>query len=579
MKNEDTDGKRREQNGSNPDLTRRGFLTTAATGVGATALVGVATQDVTAAIPDWDRVADVVVVGSGAAGLPAAIRARDLGASVVIVEANFDVGGHAMLSGGSVSLGGGTSLQKQYGIEDSADQVYLENTRPDHPMMRYCDRKLVRTFADVNVAAFDFLVENGVEFVGTEPNNILAEGIPTPRRQSTIPWSTDFQETINGSRGSGLVRALEHSARAKGVEVLLQHKMTSIVRAEPRSGRVLGVTTTNLKDNTTVHVHARKAVIACTGGSSNNVFIRTIYDPRLTEEYQVGGEAYSSQSGDAEQLGLAVGASLGATSNARNEAFAAINKARWLGCRDGYMSWNPSSPVFSRAGATGIAVGDYQNVILVNAVGRRFYDETVADFRERLDEPDGAHAQYEYVAAALASAVVEGPDGRERVGGPVWAVFDAEAVKRERWTPRPPFVDTANGYFFSADTVAELASRMNSNRYQKVVMAPSVLQETVTRYNAFVDSGADADFGKPTPRYKIQTPPFYAAWATPVLHDCYSGIRVNEQCQAIDVFGDVIRGFYCAGESAGGFTLHGLGRCIGTGYIAGTHAAAEQATD
>ena len=218
MKNEDTDGKRREQNGSNPDLTRRGFLTTAATGVGATALVGMATQDVTAAIPDWDRVADVVVVGSGAAGLPAAIRARDLGASVVIVEANFDVGGHAMLSGGSVSLGGGTSLQKQYGIEDSADQVYLENTRPDHPMMRYCDRKLVRTFADVNVAAFDFLVENGVEFMGTEPNNILAEGIPTPRRQSTIPWSTDFQETINGSRGSGLVRALEHSARAKGVE-------------------------------------------------------------------------------------------------------------------------------------------------------------------------------------------------------------------------------------------------------------------------------------------------------------------------------------------------------------------------
>jgi len=60
-------------------------------------------------------------------------------------------------------------------------------------------------------------------------------------------------------------------------------------------------------------------------------------------------------------------------------------------------------------------------------------------------------------------------------------------------------------------------------------------------------------------------------------HDCYSGLRVNDKCQVMDVFGSVIPGFYCAGESAGGFTLHGLGRCIGTGYLAGTYAAAETA--
>ena len=38
------------------------------------------------------------------------------------------------MSGGSVALGGGTSLQKKFGIVDAADDVYLENTRPDHPM-------------------------------------------------------------------------------------------------------------------------------------------------------------------------------------------------------------------------------------------------------------------------------------------------------------------------------------------------------------------------------------------------------------------------------------------------------------
>ena len=56
----------------------------------------------------WDLEADVVVIGSGATGLPAAIRSRDQGASVIVVEANYDIGGHAILNGGNVPLGGGT---------------------------------------------------------------------------------------------------------------------------------------------------------------------------------------------------------------------------------------------------------------------------------------------------------------------------------------------------------------------------------------------------------------------------------------------------------------------------------------
>jgi succinate dehydrogenase/fumarate reductase flavoprotein subunit len=556
-----------------PDLTRRDFIKTTVGTVGATAVVGLGTQAVKAAVPRWDRVADVVVIGAGAAGLPAAIRARDRGASVILIESNTDIGGHAMLSGGSVALGGGTSLQKKFGIVDSPDEVYLDLTSADHPMMRYSDRKVVRAFANINVAAFDFLIENGVQFFEGRPNHLAAEGVRTARRQTTKRSSDDLKDTINGSGGSGLVRALEKSARAKGVDILLQHKMTTIVRAEPRSGRVLGITTTNLRDNTTINIQARKAVIGCTGGSSSNVFVRTIYDPRLTEEYHAGGEPYSLQSGDTEQLGLAIGASLGSTANARSERFVNIQKAVWIGCRDGYMSWNPNGPRFPLAGASGISVGDYQDAILVNLVGRRFYNELAS---MRLSESDGGRAVHDYFAAASSSAVLEGPTGKERVGGPIWAIFDADAVKREKWDLRPPFVDIENGYFFSADTLPELAGHVSKNRHQKVPMPPAALQETVARYNAFVDSGTDTDFGKPTPKYKIQTPPFCAAYATPMLHDCLAGLRVNEKCQVIDVFGAVIPGFYCAGESAGGFALHGLGRCIGTGYIAGTHAAAER---
>src|SRR6185295_16667605 len=100
-------------------FSRRDFVKTATTGLGATALTGLVTSEAGAQTPRWDKEADVVVVGAGASGLPASIEASEHGASVILIDANFDVGGHAMVSGGNVALGGGTSLQKKYGVQDS----------------------------------------------------------------------------------------------------------------------------------------------------------------------------------------------------------------------------------------------------------------------------------------------------------------------------------------------------------------------------------------------------------------------------------------------------------------------------
>src|SRR5947208_10947780 len=99
----------------NFSISRRKFIKGggAAIGVGATALAGINTEEASAQAVRWDRVADVVIAGAGASGLCAAISARDHGVSVLVVEENFDIGGHAMLSGGNVPLGGGHSLQKK----------------------------------------------------------------------------------------------------------------------------------------------------------------------------------------------------------------------------------------------------------------------------------------------------------------------------------------------------------------------------------------------------------------------------------------------------------------------------------
>src|SRR5271157_581860 len=88
-----------------------------------------------------------------------------------------------------------------------------------------------------------------------------------------------------------------------------------------------------------------------------------------------------------------------------------------------------------------------------------------------------------------------------------------------------------------------------------------------------MDTGTDEDFGKPRPMYKIANPRFYAAWATPVVHDTRAGLRINAKCQVIDMNGEIIPGLYCGGESAGGFSQHGLARAACQGYIAGNAAA------
>ena len=156
-------------------------------------------------------------------------------------------------------------------------------------------------------------------------------------------------------------------------------------------------------------------------------------------------------------------------------------------------------------------------------------------------------------------------------GGPIWAIFDADAVTREHWLPAPPNVDPEGGFFFTAGSIPELARKIVM-KYQRLPMPPENLERTVARYNSFVDSGVDEDFEKPKPLHKIAKPPFYAAWATPVMHDTRAGLRINAHCQAIDLHGQVVPGLYCGGESAGGFSQHGLARAACQGYIAGRHA-------
>ena len=218
----------------------------------------------------------------------------------------------------------------------------------------------------------------------------------------------------------------------------------------------------------------------------------------------------------------------------------------------------------------------------MNMLGNRFYDETAEQYpANNYNSVDPySYASWHnaknvaYNPSNFINAALAGIGDEHNGGGPIWAVFDADAVAREKWDPTPPNVDVDAGFFFSADTLAGLAQKIVM-KHQRRPMPPEALEATVARYNGFVDAGTDEDFAKPKPLYKIAKPPFYAAWSTPVIHDTRAGLRINARCQVIDMAGQIIPGLYCSGESAGGFSQHGLARATCQGYIAGKAAAAE----
>jgi hypothetical protein len=260
----------------------------------------------------------------------------------------------------------------------------------------------------------------------------------------------------------------------------------------------------------------------------------------------------------------------------------------------------PGHPAFEFMGSFGIAIGTagWEYIIAVNQVGKRFYDEIStggqrsaeakyplgsAGTRNPFTPLDWRNASVAQVRASFgnsagsdaAMAMNEGSRAPDYNSGPVWAIFDQAAVDANKWPVRYPYIaDPPNGTFFKADTLAELARLVVGNRFQHMPL--KYLEETVARFNAFADAGKDTDFEKPV-MHKIAKAPFYAALIPLAVNDSYGGLKIDGNCQVIDIYGKPIPGLYAGGEASGGGRQHGIGRACVTGYIAGTRAAAEPA--
>src|SRR3984957_8105970 len=182
----------------------------------------------------WDDAADIVVIGAGATGLPAAIVACEAGASVIVVEAQNHIGGHAITSGGNLPLGGGNRYQRKYGVEDSPDILFRDLidwtvVEPNGaPPYRYNDHEIARAFADNSVAAFEFLLAHGVRIVEQAPDNLsgheIGMSVPRTLHAAIMDWPAvqtgklaDAAERATTSSGNGLMQPLYAAAIDAGV--------------------------------------------------------------------------------------------------------------------------------------------------------------------------------------------------------------------------------------------------------------------------------------------------------------------------------------------------------------------------
>ena len=552
-------------------LTRRDFVKGAAAGTVGGLVAGTAgaamaapkAQPKAGTPAKWNYTADIVIAGAGCAGLPAAVEAAERGASVVVIDQNFDVGGYGLVSSGSILTGGGTRQQKEKGIEDSADLRYRDLIDHRYSQTKKNDRAQARAFADLCVETTEWLEKHGTKLIvnakyfpqytygSVERGHcaVWTEEDQTAKCPHTqMVWAgTTMRDVEVGenvsfirSTGAGFIRPLQEAAKKmKGIQFLMEHKLTRIIREKHLEGAVLGIEVVHKGKE--ICLKAQKGVIIAAGGPKGNVQLRRLWDPRLTEIYQASGEPWAFHTGEGIIEAQKIGAQL--TGDYGNDI-------HWLHARSSFGTrWHSTSGYITklRTGQdrTGFSVRNAQDVIHVNSEGKRFYNEM----------PTTWEKQIPYCDAAMANS-----------GGPIWCIFDAEAVKREKWDPS--FPTTEPGYFHKADTVAELAA--------KIKVPVAALEETISRYNSFVDQGQDPDFGKPSPKFKIQAAPFYAAWATPYLHDTRGGIRVNEKCQVLDVQAAVIPGLYAVGEAAGGLDLCGLAKAIVSGRIAARNAAGEK---
>ena len=538
----------------------------------------------------WDATADVIVIGTGGAGLTAAIAAHDAGASVLLLEKSQLVGGTTAVSGGVVWVPNNAHMA-EVSIEDSAEAAY---GYIQHLADGRSDDALIRTFVDTAPEMIAYLEANTpLKFTalehypdyhpefegGRSGGRSLDAGLfesetlgdwKTKLRKSPVfgmtpmtvaeatswnvfsnplglPFSTlaDRAKKQIISSGASLVAGLLKGCLDRGVEPQLGVRARSLIE---KDGQVAGVEVET--GGETLRYRANKGVVLATGGFE--------WSQKLVSQF-LGGElthpnSPPSNTGDGLEMAMRLGADLG-------------NMAEAWWCPSVVIPGEEYDGVPLNRGD--FAIRSLPHSVLVNRKGKRFVNE--------------AHNYNDMVKPFFDFD----PVAYERPNLPCWLILDQQFVDKYALVTAMPGMATPN-WVEQADSLEALSEKLG-------VHTEGLLQ-TIARFNGFASEGIDRDFRrgesvydhfygdpehKPNPNLgTLEQAPFYALQVFPGAIGTKGGPRTDQEARVLRVGEEPIGGLYAAGNVAAGVTgpgYPGAGATIGMamtwGFIAGKHAA------
>ncbi len=449
-----------------------------------------------------DKPYDLIVIGGGNAGMPAAIFAGKRGARVLVIEAAGQLGGTLFLSSGQMSAAG-TKLQKSKGIVDTPKLHYDDIMRISH---NTADPELTKLATDGNGETFDWLTDNGLV---VHPEHPELGTTHEPYSQKRYAWGLEGGISILKILNAQIKPEID----AGRVKVLTGTKAVELITDK---GAVVGVVT----DGDTKGRFMGRNVLLTAGGFASNAQMFQEIDH--LKDYN--DDSYPYSQGEGIKLGLSVG---GYVRNGEKHAplFGGILSD------DDYPSpmlqifrpWPPSRPPFE---------------IFVNTAGQRFLQEDVA-----------SHDVYEESLLKQPNTVC-------------WVVFDdaifnaaPPIMSPKKWN-KQEYAELFNArkFFHKADTLQELGKLAGFDG--------NGLVKTVAEYNAAQKSGKDK-LGRTHMPLPIAKAPYYAIKLHSWKFMGFGGLAVDGQLRVIKQDGKPIPNLYAAGETLGSAVTMGKSHCGG----------------
>ena len=475
-----------------------------------------ASQNVT-----WDEEHDIVIAGYGMAGTAAYIEAVEIDPNVDVVI--YDKSDEANAGGQAIASGQCVIFVEPDDVETF--RTYMRAMNEPHVIPEEDFNWLTNEFATdlewIQAALEPVGYEVGYSGGGALRWGTLLVEFPDLPGADFVGATGHFRDKNgglafeNGGCWNGFAKAAEY----RGAKPQYEHQVVCLVQdAVTRKVDGVGV---KKPDGSVIYVKARKGVLLATGGYEG--------DMEMYRNFNGGDRIYNAGSpyvtGDGVKMEMAIGAQL----------------------------WHMDGQTMSCGYFHGIKVPDFETTFIrqfymkqgswmeVAADSTRYYNEAKSYQRQHMKYYE--HGKY-----------VDVPIARSQ---PVHIIFDEECRKAQpmvnAWigwpvTCRNPYhwsddnsVEIEKGWIVKADTIEELAEKLGRD--------PAALRAEVDHFNAMVDAGEDADFGRDiTTMAKIENGPFYAIEEVPAMPACSGGARRNIKGQVLNWDNEPIEGLYSAGE-------------------------------